>query len=739
MAVNLSPLGGVGAQFFDNSGNPLTGGKIYTYAAGTTTSQATYTSSSGSTAHSNPIILDAAGRVPGGEIWLTDGLQYKFVLKTSTDTSIATYDNIVGINSNFVNYTNQQEIQTATAGQTVFTLTTMQYQPGTNSLSVFVDGVNQYGSGAQYAFVETDSTTVTFVSGLHVGAQVKFSTAAINAASYGDAFQISYTPPFTASVATNVGDKLAQYISVKDFGAVGDGVTDDSSAIQAAINAAQGSPVYFPAGTYILESSLELNFSSAVSPTYQPATRLVGAGPQVVTLVNRSGNAAIKNTPTLAQTQELIGIRFFGGVLTGFTITTDNLSSSNSSGIELASYWFATLANLTITQVDGVGISVPEIPAFGANSDKYSCGSLIVDNCLIDANDGWGIASDIYSITWIIKNCYLSNNTQGAIYSLGAGHQITDNAIAGNGNSGVSSIGGIHLTTTGSAAAPENVLIRDNEFDNNWGSHIYHEGFNSIIEQNRFIQSGTAGTGGTTFRNAALVYLDATNTSACFNNIIRNNSIRFDDATTQVTQGFVVENATGAYNNAIIDNTWSPSSYANNPAYVTKYYLPAARERLYATEKGIQIAGSNQVAYVYRQVVVTYVGNTVSHTSTPSQIKLVGLYNPNINNTFTFDDATWTFTVPYSGVLKITSNLIYTPTLSAVNSAANIFVYKNGSAYHTQKIPQGFQVASTEQGYTFDVTMLVAVGDTINLYADVAAGILYSTSNLTATTTFEML
>jgi len=98
MAVFLSPVGGAGAQFFDNNGNPLSGGKLFTYAAGTTTNQATYTSSSGSTAHTNPIILDSAGRVPGGEIWLTGDLSYKFVLQTSTNVLIATYDNIQGIN-----------------------------------------------------------------------------------------------------------------------------------------------------------------------------------------------------------------------------------------------------------------------------------------------------------------------------------------------------------------------------------------------------------------------------------------------------------------------------------------------------------------------------------------------------------------------------------------------------------------------------------------------------------------
>ena len=258
MAVNLSPIGGVAAQFLDNSGNPLTGGKIFTYAAGTTTPQATYTSAGGGTPHANPIILDAAGRVPGGEIWLTDGLQYKFVIKTSTDVQIGSYDNIIGINSNFVNFTNAQEIQTATAGQTVFTLTTMQYQPGTNSLSVFVDGVNQYGPGASYAYQETSSTVVTFTTGLHAGAEVKFTTSSINASAAGDAEQVSYTPPFTGGVATNVELKLAQTVSVKDFGAVGDGVTDDTAAFVACLNSnpsSDGFDVYLEAKTYKISSA----------------------------------------------------------------------------------------------------------------------------------------------------------------------------------------------------------------------------------------------------------------------------------------------------------------------------------------------------------------------------------------------------------------------------------------------------------------------------------------------------
>lgn len=96
MTVNLSPFAGAGAQFFDDNGDPLAAGKIYTYAAGTTTPAATYTDYTGNTANSNPIDLDAAGRVPY-EIWLTYGDRYKFIVKDSAGATIGTYDYIDGI------------------------------------------------------------------------------------------------------------------------------------------------------------------------------------------------------------------------------------------------------------------------------------------------------------------------------------------------------------------------------------------------------------------------------------------------------------------------------------------------------------------------------------------------------------------------------------------------------------------------------------------------------------------
>lgn len=98
MTVNLSSLAGAGWQFFDNNGNPLSGGKLYTYAAGTTTPAATYTSATGVTANANPIILDSAGRPPS-QVWLVQNSVYKFRLDTANDVTLWTMDNIPGVTS----------------------------------------------------------------------------------------------------------------------------------------------------------------------------------------------------------------------------------------------------------------------------------------------------------------------------------------------------------------------------------------------------------------------------------------------------------------------------------------------------------------------------------------------------------------------------------------------------------------------------------------------------------------
>jgi hypothetical protein len=98
MTVGLSPVAGAGWQFFDANGVPLSGGKLYTYAAGTTTPQTTYTSASGTESNANPIILNSEGRVSGtNEVWLDSAVAYKLILKTSADVQLWSADDLSGI------------------------------------------------------------------------------------------------------------------------------------------------------------------------------------------------------------------------------------------------------------------------------------------------------------------------------------------------------------------------------------------------------------------------------------------------------------------------------------------------------------------------------------------------------------------------------------------------------------------------------------------------------------------
>lgn len=90
MTAALMPLPKM--QFTDTNGNPLAGGKVYTYAAGTSTPLATYTDQSGVTTNTNPVVLDSRGEA---SIWIGSS-SYKIILKTSDDTIVWTVDGVSG-------------------------------------------------------------------------------------------------------------------------------------------------------------------------------------------------------------------------------------------------------------------------------------------------------------------------------------------------------------------------------------------------------------------------------------------------------------------------------------------------------------------------------------------------------------------------------------------------------------------------------------------------------------------
>lgn len=76
-------------QAFDSNGDPLSGGKLYTYEAGTTTNKTTYSDRALSTPNANPIVLDSRG-----ECACYFSGTMKLVLKTSADVTVWTMDNL---------------------------------------------------------------------------------------------------------------------------------------------------------------------------------------------------------------------------------------------------------------------------------------------------------------------------------------------------------------------------------------------------------------------------------------------------------------------------------------------------------------------------------------------------------------------------------------------------------------------------------------------------------------------
>lgn len=129
-------------QFLNANGVPLVGGKLYTYAAGTSTPQDTYTDASGLTPATNPIILDAAGEA---SVWL-GGLSYKFKLTDASDVEVWSVDNISS-NDSFT-----QDSPTAV------TITVQQKLTETISVQDF-GAVGNGVTNDSTAFVNTDAFT----------------------------------------------------------------------------------------------------------------------------------------------------------------------------------------------------------------------------------------------------------------------------------------------------------------------------------------------------------------------------------------------------------------------------------------------------------------------------------------------------------------------------------------------------------------------------------------------------
>lgn len=157
------------------------------------------------------------------------------------------------------------------------------------------------------------------------GITKRISRSDLYGASSGSAL-VGYTQGGSGASARNVQDKLREVVSVKDFGAVGDGVTDDTAAIQAAIDS--GLDIKFPDGTYLVTSQLTISTAGQQLTTFFP-------------YVNEFGGANINFTHNgvcilITEPQVAITNLKFTGPLTGSDVALRAARITNTDDIDFA-------------------------------------------------------------------------------------------------------------------------------------------------------------------------------------------------------------------------------------------------------------------------------------------------------------------------------------------------------------------------------------------------------------------
>lgn len=137
-------------KFFDANGNALSGGKLFTYQAGTSTPLATYTDETAGTPNANPIVLDSSGQA---SVWLGSSA-YKLILQDSLGNVIKTVDNVSYINLGSIDKT---MISSNIAGQALL------QNVSTKALDVQVDNVFVQVNGSNQLTLKPGAITADFL------------------------------------------------------------------------------------------------------------------------------------------------------------------------------------------------------------------------------------------------------------------------------------------------------------------------------------------------------------------------------------------------------------------------------------------------------------------------------------------------------------------------------------------------------------------------------------------------
>ena len=117
--------------------------------------------------------------------------------------------------------------------------------------------------------------------------QLVLSQAGTNATRRASLASLPFQPALPGSSRRTIAGKLAETVSVKDFGAVGDGIADDSAAFQAALD--QHAAIHVPAGTYRLDSEIQVKPRRRLKGAGRDATVIDARGPRAFTFNRNAG------------------------------------------------------------------------------------------------------------------------------------------------------------------------------------------------------------------------------------------------------------------------------------------------------------------------------------------------------------------------------------------------------------------------------------------------------------------
>jgi len=411
----MCPQFGAGVQFFDLNGDPLAGGLLYTYFAGTTTPSSTWTSHLANTFNTNPIVLDSAGRVVE-EIWIDLALSYKFVLKDANFVQIWEHD--------YVSFYTAPDLDLAALSNAV--------DPAKGDALIGYQQSNEFGNLA-------------------------------------------------GAVPKTVHDKLQEVVSVKDFGAKGDGTTDDTNAIILAT--APNRSVFFPPGTYIVSQPLDFNginnvaWIGASASTSIVQVKSGVAFPAALLTVTDSDRWTISDLtfnwnfnssfgpPTghgLIWIREVWYLQFVNCIVLhgnrGLFLRACKFGLVDGNTFQMAVAASTENYNLHVSDIDGDGTSLSEYLVITNNglsgSGSFFAGKSFIIDGNICANSKFGAGINTWSsetkpyIGHVITNNICRDNigkdAAGPVRGmeiLGQYHQVSGNQCHGNGGPGIAWFG----------------------------------------------------------------------------------------------------------------------------------------------------------------------------------------------------------------------------------------------------------------------------------------------------------